>query len=320
MTTTSTATITRLELIKRAYRRCGIDYPTPDRINLGVALLNDILKEIDSEGRWLWAINPTPSAFTTVSGRRYYGAYAELTVQDLLYTALATGGTAITIAYTGGGVAGAEVVTVVGSAISVQIQSGVSTATQVAAAIAAFPAAAALVSVSVAGTSTAHQVTVAAANLVSSFALSENILRLEWVEIVQGTSRRPLRIIYEKEALNNIQRESPGGQPYFVYLELASLQINQRMHFFPTPNSGYLVNYNFQRRLYDFGASTDNPDMPADWNQRLAKRLAAELAPELRLPLDERQLLRAESDEAMHTGKSTQGESTTPVPRLTQFF
>jgi hypothetical protein len=56
-----------------------------------------------------------------------------------------TSGNLISIAFTGGGTAGAEVVTVTGNAISVQIESGVSSVTQVRTAINASGAAAALV-------------------------------------------------------------------------------------------------------------------------------------------------------------------------------
>lgn len=236
MTTTSTETITRLELVKRAYRRCGVDTPTPTRINQGVALLNDIMKEIDVEGRWLWSINPTPSAFTTVAAQRSYG----------------------TLGATPPEAAGADI--------------------------------------------------------------NENILRLEWIEIVQGTARRPLRIIFEREALSNVQRESPGGQPYYAHLQVEPLQVNQKIHLFPTPNAAYVVNYNFRRRLYDFGAATDNPDMPPEWNQKLVKRLSAELAPELGLPLEERAQLRTDSDQAMHDGKTANAETVTPVPRRSLFY
>lgn len=67
--------------------------------------------------------------------------------QGITLTAVAfgTSGNSITIAFTGGGTAGSEVVTVVGNAISVQIQSTVSTVTQVRTAINAAGAAAALV-------------------------------------------------------------------------------------------------------------------------------------------------------------------------------
>jgi len=81
---------------------------------------------------------------------------ATLTLQDLTYTAKVggTAGNSITVAYTTGGTAGAEVVTVVSSAISVKIQSGVSTAAQVLAAVNASAGALALISASLSGTAT----------------------------------------------------------------------------------------------------------------------------------------------------------------------
>lgn len=93
--------------------------------------------------------------------------FASKVIQDLTYTADVAGsnGNLITIAYVGGGTAGAEVVTVVGNAIQVQIETGVSTATQVKAAVDGFPAAAALVNVAITGVGGNAQVVAAAANL-----------------------------------------------------------------------------------------------------------------------------------------------------------
>lgn len=87
--------------------------------------------------------------------------FASLVVQDLTYTAVTAGfdGNDISITYTGGGTAGAEVVTVIGSSISVQIQSGVSTATQIRTAILASAPAVALVGCVVSGSGAATQVT-----------------------------------------------------------------------------------------------------------------------------------------------------------------
>lgn len=81
---------------------------------------------------------------------------AFLAVQDITYTAKTAGtaGNSVTIAYTTGGTAGSEVVTVVSSAISVQIQTGVSTATQVLSAVNNSATALALVSASISGTAT----------------------------------------------------------------------------------------------------------------------------------------------------------------------
>ncbi len=77
------------------------------------------------------------------------GVFATKVTQGLTLTAVLMGsaGNSISIAFTTGGTAGAEVVSVSGNAISVQIQSGVSTVTQVRTAINASAAAAALVGV-----------------------------------------------------------------------------------------------------------------------------------------------------------------------------
>lgn len=83
------------------------------------------------------------------------GTHATLVVQDITYTSGNSGisPSKITIAYTTGGTAGSEVVTVANlSQISVKIQSGVSTATQVLAAINGSAAALALISAAITGT------------------------------------------------------------------------------------------------------------------------------------------------------------------------
>lgn len=102
----------------------------------------------------------TPSAKTFDSG-----VAATKVVQDLTYTAVTRGtaGNSITIAYTGGGTAGAEVVTVVGTAISIQIQSGVSTGTQVKTAYDLSAPANLLATVAVTGTGSNAQTTAALA-------------------------------------------------------------------------------------------------------------------------------------------------------------
>lgn len=85
---------------------------------------------------------------------------AFLVVQDLTYTAAKKGqdGNAVSIEYTTGGTAGSEVVTVTGNKVSVKIQSGTSTATQVRAAVNASSPALALVSVALTGTGSSAQV------------------------------------------------------------------------------------------------------------------------------------------------------------------
>jgi hypothetical protein len=90
---------------------------------------------------------------------------ASAVIQDLTYNAQVAGssGNLITINYIGGGTAGSEVVTVTGTNIVVQIENGVSTAQDIKNAIDGFPAASALVSVSITGLATNTQNTLTSA-------------------------------------------------------------------------------------------------------------------------------------------------------------
>lgn len=110
---------------------------------------------------------------------------ASRVVQDLTYTSVFFGvlGNSTSIEYTPGGIVGAEIVTVVGSAISVQIDSGTSTATNVRTAVMASAAAMALVSVAITGTAGTAQVTAAltllAGGLDNTIPVGTKILSIE---------------------------------------------------------------------------------------------------------------------------------------------
>lgn len=93
-------------------------------------------------------INPQTSSVHSAQGiyvsldqvTTFAGTAATLVEQDLTFTVNAptAGGNSITLEYTPGGTAGSEVVSNVGPAFSVQIDSGVSTATQIKAALDAY--------------------------------------------------------------------------------------------------------------------------------------------------------------------------------------
>lgn len=100
---------------------------------------------------------------------------ASLLAQDLTYTALVgtgSGGNEVSIEYLAGATAGAEVVTVVGNKIEVQIEDGVSTASQIEAAINGSAAALLLVTVALTGSDVA-QVIANEANLAGGLAEDE---------------------------------------------------------------------------------------------------------------------------------------------------
>ena len=62
--------------------------------------------------------------------------------------------------------------------------------------------------------------------------------------------------------------------------------------------NGELLRYVYKRPLYDFDASTDNPDMPQGWTRFLMWRLAHDLAPEFDIDMESRAWLKRESLEA----------------------
>lgn len=219
----SNATITRNELIARAFRRIGIDSPSTNETALAASLLNDVVREIDAEGRWLWTVSNTPSELTLVASQQAY-----------------------------------------------TVGTGASN-------IAAY------------------------------------IMALERMEIVQGTSLIPLRVLDKTESITTWEREATTGEPYLVYLERAPLNSSNRILFYPTPDSAYEIQYYYRRRLYDFDAAGDNPDFPQEWNQKLVRRLSYELSPEYGIPLAERQLLLAEAQEAMRMGKAANADKAHPV-------
>ncbi len=107
---------------------------------------------------------------------------ASKVIQDITYTAATAGvaGNSISVEYTDTAEAGAEAATVDGNAISVAIKSGVSTATQVKAAIDGSVPALALVSAAITGTAGTAQVTAAPALLL----LGANGIGLAGAEIV----------------------------------------------------------------------------------------------------------------------------------------
>lgn len=101
---------------------------------------------------------------------------ATLVVQDLTYTAVVASGkngNLVNITYTAGGVAGAEVVTVAGNDIDVQIDTGVSIATQIETAINGSAAALALITVAVTGVGGNTQVAAVQAFLVGGLGTND---------------------------------------------------------------------------------------------------------------------------------------------------
>lgn len=84
MGSTSTETVTRTKLIQMAFRHIGESNPSNDDMANAVDLLNMLLKQIDIEGRWLWAISHTPSTIATVSTQESYDVSSDSIPDDIM--------------------------------------------------------------------------------------------------------------------------------------------------------------------------------------------------------------------------------------------
>jgi hypothetical protein len=128
-------------------------------------------------GGWT-GINVNPQAVTMVNYAQgiyvsmdnvtvYAGTVATLVIQDLTIASdlPSAGANSVTIEYIPGGTAGSEVVSNIGLAITVQIDSGVSTATQVANALNAYPFFTQNLNVTISGVASNPQVSQAPTNL-----------------------------------------------------------------------------------------------------------------------------------------------------------
>lgn len=121
-----------------------------------------------------------------------------LVIQDLTYTAVGLNPTLTTIAYTTGGTAGSEAVTVSGNTITVQISTGVSTATQVKAAVDGSAAAHALVTVAISGTGATAQTAPVSASYTQTITVPYSRAGIVWQNFLfwGGDGTNPTRLYF----------------------------------------------------------------------------------------------------------------------------
>lgn len=185
--------LTRDALVRRALRKLGNTNPANEDIQNAVQSLNLILKRVDVQGKWAWAITQTESSLTLSANTQTYS----------------TGTVATTI-----------------------------------------PA---------------------------------DILALETFDLYSGNTHTPCTILTKREALQTSYRDGTG-QPVAVYLERKPLLANNKLWVYPSPSGSFTAKFTYRRRLYDFDASTDNPDFPSEWLDCLTYQLASDLVEDYGTP------------------------------------
>lgn len=105
----------------------------------------------------------------------------------------------------------------------------------------------------------------------------------------------PMRILTRSE-YNTLGNKQSQGIPIQCYYE-PGLSYGD-LHLFPIPaDATHTVTIVYQRPFEDFVSSGDNPDFPQEWLEALKYGLAVRLAAEYGVPVDQRQVLKAEAKE-----------------------
>lgn len=150
--------------------------------------------------------------------------------------------------------------------------------------------------------------------------IATNIIKLEYVAVINGNRRDPLVILDKPQSLRTSLQDDTTSQPIAVHLETAQFRASQRMLFYPTPNSAFSVVYKYRRPIFDFDSASDNPDFPSDFSLPLIKLLAYELAPHYGTPLNERQLLQLEGEKGWNDSVAFNSSRPSYVPLRTEYF
>lgn len=172
-------------------------------------------------------------------------------VQDLTYTSVSQGsaGQLVSIAYTTGGTAGAEVVTVSNTDISIKIQSGVSTANQIRTAFNASAAATALATCTVSGTGTNTQTA------------PVTLTRLNTTAFNGGTNVQGIG--YLLTAAQNTYLGAIVGNKFYRVTDGTDYTGGLTI----TAGSGNTWNmFPYQDTIIAFGGNPSSPDAPFQWS------------------------------------------------------
>lgn len=140
------------------------------------------------------------------------------------------------------------------------------------------------------------ETSVALVNGTSSYTVADAV-KIAGVYVVSGDTQWELenKSRYDQLALPS----TDGGVPssYSATPSIGSYTVTV----WPTPDSTTAANYSLvivsQKKFDGFTASGETPDFPSYWMQAIIYNLAAAIAPEYGVPLEDRKLLKAEAKE-----------------------
>lgn len=158
------------------------------------------------------------------------------------------------------------------------------------------------------GSSGSTWVTSTAYTSIGDFLLPVEALAIERAKIRYNDVDHDLKLESFRGDYFDIANKTQTGQPVKMFIQK---QLSQnKVLLWPIPNTtDYVLHYLQTRKLEDFDASLNDPDMKSKWLDVLCFGLAARWAPELALPRDERMELKEDAERFLLEAKAGDYES-----------
>lgn len=150
--------------------------------------------------------------------------------------------------------------------------------------------------------------------------LASDILELVRFEIWRGNKPDYQLEIRTQEDWMASRLRKENGQPTEVYLQTAPVLSANVLFVAPVPQGALEARYYYQRRIYDFTAATDLPDLPQEWVQTMKFGLAAELGPEYGTNLERQMYLDGKTEMLLKKMKKADAKFADPSRQRGTFF
>lgn len=128
----------------------------------------------------------------------------------------------------------------------------------------------------------------------ANYTLGTDVLGIENL-VLRDSSNYDTRVgLVLDDTFNSVTEPTRTGKPEMARLEMRSAGVNT-LKLWPVPDVSYTARYEAVRKLADFDTALGTPEMPQRWYDPLCYSLAANLADEYQLPLQDRSYLQAKA-------------------------
>lgn len=142
----------------------------------------------------------------------------------------------------------------------------------------------------------------------ADYTLATDVLGIEHL-VIRDSSNYDYRIgLVLDDTFNSVSTPTSTGKPEMARLEMRTAGVNT-LRLWPVPDVAYTAYYSAVRKLADFDTALGTPEMPQRWYDPLVYSLAANLADEYQLPLQDRSYLQGKAKSLRDAASKLDNES-----------